>query len=133
MDCRIIVSTFVLQSRYYVHFRANTLEKGIEPHPYPPSYGLNSTNTVLLGEWLWHQITYKGWYAIKQRNQRKSSVSFITLQRKSFFFFSFPNVTIDVSLSPIILIYRHVIIANASIPNISFHCSSSSSYIFQSI
>ena len=22
--------------------------------PYPPSYGLNSTITVLLGEWLWH-------------------------------------------------------------------------------
>ena len=53
MDCGIIVSEFVLQSRYYVHFRANTLGKGIEP-PYPPSYGLNSTTTVLLGEWLWH-------------------------------------------------------------------------------
>ena len=22
--------------------------------PYPPSYGLNSTTTVLLGEWLWY-------------------------------------------------------------------------------
>ena len=22
--------------------------------PYPSSYGLNSTTTVLLGEWLWH-------------------------------------------------------------------------------
>ena len=22
--------------------------------PYPPSYGINSTTTVLLGEWLWH-------------------------------------------------------------------------------
>ena len=22
--------------------------------PYPPSYGLNSTTTVLLGEWVWH-------------------------------------------------------------------------------
>ena len=22
--------------------------------PYPPSYGLNSTTTVLQGEWLWH-------------------------------------------------------------------------------
>ena len=50
VDCEIVVSEFVLQSRYYVHFRANTLGKGIEP-PYPPSYGLN---TVLLGEWLWH-------------------------------------------------------------------------------
>ena len=53
MDCRIVVSEFVLQSRYYVHFRVNTLGKGYEP-PNPPSYGLNSTTTVFLGEWLWH-------------------------------------------------------------------------------
>ena len=38
---------------------------------YPPSYGLNSTTTVLLGECLWHEITYKGRYVIKQRNQTK--------------------------------------------------------------
>ena len=44
MDCRIVVSEFVLQLLYYVHFRANT--------PYPPSYGLNCTTTVLLGEWV---------------------------------------------------------------------------------
>ena len=50
MDCGIVVSEFLLQSRYYVHFRANTLGKGMNP----PSYGLNSTTTVLLGEWLWH-------------------------------------------------------------------------------
>ena len=31
MDCRIIVCEFVLQSRYYVHFRANTLGKGMNP------------------------------------------------------------------------------------------------------
>ena len=31
MDCRIVVSEFVLQSRYYVHFRANTLRKGMNP------------------------------------------------------------------------------------------------------
>ena len=29
MDCRIVVSEFVLQLRYYVHFRANTLGKGM--------------------------------------------------------------------------------------------------------
>ena len=29
LDCGIVVSEFVLQSRYYVHFRANTLGKGI--------------------------------------------------------------------------------------------------------
>ena len=49
MDCGIVVSEFELQSRYYVHFRANTLGKGMSP-PYPPSYGLNSTTTVLLEE-----------------------------------------------------------------------------------
>ncbi len=53
MDCGIVVIEFVLQSRYYVHFRANTLEERYEP-PYLPSYGLNSTTAVLLGEWLWH-------------------------------------------------------------------------------
>ena len=31
MDCGIVVSEFELQSRYYVHFRANTLEKGMNP------------------------------------------------------------------------------------------------------
>ena len=31
MDCGIAVSEFVLQSRYYVHFRVNTLGKGMNP------------------------------------------------------------------------------------------------------
>ena len=31
LDCGIVVREFVLQSRYYVHFRANTLEKGMSP------------------------------------------------------------------------------------------------------
>ena len=31
MDCRIIVTEFVLQSRYYVHFWVNTLGKGMKP------------------------------------------------------------------------------------------------------
>ena len=30
-DCGIVVSEFILQSRYYVHFRANTLGKGMNP------------------------------------------------------------------------------------------------------
>ena len=34
-DCGIVVSEFVLQSRYYVHFRANTLRKGINPFILP--------------------------------------------------------------------------------------------------
>ena len=35
MGCRIVVSEFVLQSRYYVHFLANTLEKGMNPSILP--------------------------------------------------------------------------------------------------
>ena len=31
MDCGIVVSEFVLQSRYYFHFRANILVKGLSP------------------------------------------------------------------------------------------------------
>ena len=31
MACIIVVSKFVLQSRYYVHFQANTLGKGMNP------------------------------------------------------------------------------------------------------
>ena len=31
MNCGIVVSEFVLQSRYCVHFRANTLGKGMNP------------------------------------------------------------------------------------------------------
>ena len=38
MDCGIVVSEFVLQSRHYVHFRANTLRKGIKPI-LPPGMG----------------------------------------------------------------------------------------------
>ena len=31
LDCRIVVCEFILQSRYYVHFQANTLGKGMSP------------------------------------------------------------------------------------------------------
>ena len=31
MDCEIVVSEFVLQWRYYVQFRTNTLGKGMNP------------------------------------------------------------------------------------------------------
>ena len=30
-DCGIVASEFVLQSRHYIHFRANTLGKGMNP------------------------------------------------------------------------------------------------------
>ena len=31
MDCRIVISEFVLQSHNYIHFRANSLGKGMNP------------------------------------------------------------------------------------------------------
>ena len=37
MNCGIVVLEFVLQSRYYVHFRANTLGKGMNPLILPPA------------------------------------------------------------------------------------------------
>ena len=33
MDCGIVVRKFELQSRYYVHFQANTLGKRMNPLP----------------------------------------------------------------------------------------------------
>ena len=70
LDCDVVVNNSKIQSHYYIHFWANTLMKGINPL-IPPSYGLNSTTTVLLEVWLWHWITQEGWYAVKQRNQTK--------------------------------------------------------------
>ena len=39
MSYGIVVREFVLQSRYYVHFRANTLGKGMNPLILPPAMG----------------------------------------------------------------------------------------------
>ena len=39
MNCGIVVREFVHQSRYYVHFRANTLGKGMNPLILPPAMG----------------------------------------------------------------------------------------------
>ena len=39
MNCGIVVREFVLQSRYYIHFRANTLGKGMNPLILPPAMG----------------------------------------------------------------------------------------------
>ena len=47
LDCDIVVSESELQLRYYVHFRTKTLRKGMNT-PYPYSYNLDSTTTVLL-------------------------------------------------------------------------------------
>ena len=65
MDCGIVVSMFEL---HVLSLSGNYPWERYEP-PYPPSYALNCTTTVLLGQWLCHWMTYKGWYAIKQRNQ----------------------------------------------------------------
>ena len=35
MDYGIVVSEFVFQSRYYVHFQENTLGKGMDPLIFP--------------------------------------------------------------------------------------------------
>ena len=39
MNYGIVVREFVLQSRYYVHFRANTLGKDMNPLILPPAMG----------------------------------------------------------------------------------------------
>ena len=39
MNCGIVVREFVLQPRYYVHFRANTLGKSMNPLILPPAMG----------------------------------------------------------------------------------------------
>ena len=35
MDCGIVVNVFELQSYYYIHFRADTLGKGMKPFILP--------------------------------------------------------------------------------------------------
>ena len=48
---------------------SNKYSRERDDSPYPPSYWLNSTTTVLQEGWIWHWITRQGWYAIKQSNQ----------------------------------------------------------------
>ena len=54
LDCDIIVNEFELQSHYYVHFRTNTVEKGMNPLIPFFNYGFNSITSGLLRRWLWH-------------------------------------------------------------------------------
>ena len=68
MDCGIVVREFVLQSRYYVHFRANTLGKVRTPLSSQlwvkfPHY-CSSRRMALAFK------TCNGWYAIKQRTKK---------------------------------------------------------------
>ena len=52
MDCGIVVVSSNSSRAITITFGQIPSER-YEP-PYPPNYGLNSTPTVLLGEWLWH-------------------------------------------------------------------------------
>ena len=80
LDYNIIVSKFKLQSHYHVNFQTNIFEKCMNTFQINTfekgtnslmllSYGLNSTTTVILQRYLWHEIIHEGWYGIKQRNQ----------------------------------------------------------------
>ena len=77
MDCGIVVSEFKQQSCYLHSVSDKYPWERYEP-PYPQSYGLNSTISVLLEGWLWHLITNKGLYAIKTKkpNQTKPNLCF---------------------------------------------------------
>ena len=48
------VKTLNLKPSRAIAFTFGQIPLGKVRTPYPPSYGLNSTTTVLLGEWLWH-------------------------------------------------------------------------------
>ena len=67
-DFNILISEFDFLFHNYIHFHTNALEKAMIP--FSPSYKLNSTITLLLRGWLWHN----NWYAIKQSNQSKYSL-----------------------------------------------------------
>ena len=51
LDYGILVHEFEFHSRYYVHFRTNTLGESYEP-PDHPSYELDSITAVFLVRWL---------------------------------------------------------------------------------
>ena len=70
------------QLLYYIHFWTNTLGKGMKTF-IAPGYGLNSITTVLLQRWIWHWITHKSWYTIKQTNSW-----FLFYKKKLWFLFT---------------------------------------------
>ena len=73
LNSDILVSEFELQSCYYVHFPINTLEKIVNPLILQ-AYELNSTTSAFLQGWLWHWITNKVWYAIKQKKKTHQKI-----------------------------------------------------------
>ena len=70
LDCDIVESSNSSHAIAFI-FELIPLGRVWTPIIPPPSYRLNSTTSVLLQGWLWHQITHKGWYVIKQSNQTK--------------------------------------------------------------
>ena len=82
-NCSLDVSEFKLPLCYCIHFHTNTLGKGMNPL-ISPSYGLDSTTTVILQEWLWHGIIHKGWYAMKQKNKPNQTYTNSKWNRKLF-------------------------------------------------
>ena len=69
VDCELVLKEFKLKPHYKIHFQTSTLGKRMNSITPTTSYGLNSITAVLLQGWLWHKMTWEGWYAIKQRNQ----------------------------------------------------------------
>ena len=67
LDCCLKVSEF--DSNYTIVFTFGLISLGKVWTPLSLSYVLNSITAVLLLRWLWHWITHKNLYAIKQRNQ----------------------------------------------------------------
>ena len=53
LKCEILVNVFELPLYYWIHFWVNTIMNVTKPL-IAPSYGLNSSTTVLLQGWLWH-------------------------------------------------------------------------------
>ena len=70
LGCVLEVSEFELQSRYYVHFRIDTLDKGMNLLILPSMR--YSVSLLFLRGWPCHYITQKSWYATKQRKQNQS-------------------------------------------------------------
>ena len=68
LDCVLEVCKFELPFRLYVHFRTNSLGKGMSPMILA-NYGSSSIAAVLQQGWLWPQITRERWYTLKQTNK----------------------------------------------------------------
>ena len=74
LDCGIVVREFVLKSRYNVHFRANTLGKGMNPLILP-AMGKIVPLLFISENGFGIKNPKKSLYAIKQRNQTNQNRS----------------------------------------------------------